>query len=181
MGLLNQLLGNAEACSVEKAAEAVAGILSPGENIEQAYQLYRDVLVFTGKRLIIVDYQGVTGKKTEYRSLPYTGIVSFAVETAGQMDLESELKLFILGGGKNSFVNGQPNESLYGENEAFSLAKNIGLSLLGDAGQLVQAEQDHEHYREGGRYEILTFPKDSKDIQQTQQALARYIVFADCD
>lgn len=123
MGLLNQLLGNAEARSVEKAAEAVAGILSPGENIEQAYQLYRDVLVFTGKT---PDYCGLPrrdGQKTEYRSLPYTGIVSFAVETAGQMDLDSELKLFILGGGKNSFVNGQPNESLYGENEAFSSLK----------------------------------------------------------
>lgn len=181
MGLFNQLLGNAETCSVEKASEAVAGILSPGETIEQAYQLYRDVLVFTGKRLIIVDYQGVTGKKTEYRSLPYTGIVSFAIETAGRMDLDSELKLFILGGGKNSFANGQPHESLYGENDTFSTIKNIGLSLLGDAGALVQAEQDYRHYREEGRYEILTFPKDSKEIQQIQQALARYILFADCD
>lgn len=181
MESLNQLLGNAEACSVENATESVKGILSPNEAIEHTYQLYRDALVFTDKRLIIVDYLGINGRRTDYRSIPYTSIVSFAIKTADELALNSELTLFILGGGTDTFVNDKPHESLYGENNPYNTAKKVGLNLLGTVGDLLQSDQREEPYRKEGRYEILAFPKDNKDIHLIQQTLARYILFADCD
>jgi hypothetical protein len=51
--------------------------------------------MFTDKRLILVDKQGITGKKVEYQSIPYRSIVRFSVETAGSFDLDAELKIWI--------------------------------------------------------------------------------------
>lgn len=61
-----------------------------GENVEAAFKLVRDLIVFTEKRLILVDKQGITGKKTEFQSIPYKSISRFSVETAGRFDLDSE-------------------------------------------------------------------------------------------
>lgn len=57
--------------------------------------LIRDTFVFTNKRLILVDVQGVMGKKQEYKSINYKSISRFSVETAGTFDLEAELKIWI--------------------------------------------------------------------------------------
>jgi hypothetical protein len=72
-------------------------VLSSGERIEKAYQLIRDLFVFTNKRLILVDKQGLTGSKVEYQSLPHKNITHFSVETAGHFDLDAELKIWIFG------------------------------------------------------------------------------------
>ncbi len=61
--------------------------------IEKAYQLIRDLFVFTNKRLILVDKQDLTGHKVEYQSLPYKSIIHFSVETAGHFDLDAMLKI----------------------------------------------------------------------------------------
>ena len=58
----------------------------------------RDLFVFTNRRLILVDRRGVTGKKTEYHSIPYKSISHFSVETTGHFDLDTELKIWISGG-----------------------------------------------------------------------------------
>ena len=71
------------------------GILIPGEQVELAYVLVRDLIVFTEKRLILVDKQGVTGKKTSYKSIPYHSISRFTVESSGHFDLDAELKIWI--------------------------------------------------------------------------------------
>lgn len=71
------------------------GILIPGEQVELAYVLIRDLIVFTEKRLILVDKQGVTGKKTSYKSIPYHSISRFTVESSGHFDLDAELKIWI--------------------------------------------------------------------------------------
>jgi hypothetical protein len=63
--------------------------------VERAFQLVRDLIIFTNRRLLLVDRQGLTGKKTTYHSIPYRAITNFAVETAGHLDLESELKIWI--------------------------------------------------------------------------------------
>ena len=65
------------------------------ENVELAFSLIRDLIVFTDKRLILVDKQGVTGKKTAYKSYPYRSISRFSVETAGHFDLDAELKIWV--------------------------------------------------------------------------------------
>lgn len=63
--------------------------------MDLAFKLVRDLIVFADKRLIIVDKQGVTGKKVEYKSIPYKSISRFSVETSGHFDLDAELKIWI--------------------------------------------------------------------------------------
>jgi len=97
MGLLDTLLGHAGEKSVDKLAEDFAPLLAPGETLQRAFGLIRDLIVFTDRRLIFVNKQGVTGKKVEYLSVPYRSIVMFSLETAGHFDLEAELKIWVSG------------------------------------------------------------------------------------
>jgi hypothetical protein len=97
MGLLSGLLGNASAADAEDVEKGLERVLADGERVEQAFQLIRDLLIFTDRRFILVDRQGVTGLKTEYHSIPYRAITHFAVESAGALDLEAELKVWISG------------------------------------------------------------------------------------
>ena len=97
MGLLDGMMGNASEIEVSKIQEDFSQILSGEEKIEKAYRLIRDLFVFTNKRLILVDKQGLTGNKVEYHSLPYRSITHFSVETAGHFDLDAELKIWISG------------------------------------------------------------------------------------
>ena len=97
MGLLDGMMGNASKIDAAKIQAEFAQILSPGERVEHAYQLIRDYFVFTDKRLVLVDKQGITGSKVEYHSIPYKSITHFSVETAGTFDLDAELKIWISG------------------------------------------------------------------------------------
>lgn len=97
MGLLSALLGNAWEADVEDVERAIEKILAEDERVERAFRVVRDLLIFTNRRFIMVDRQGVTGKKTTYDSIPYRAISHFAVETSGHFDLESELKIWISG------------------------------------------------------------------------------------
>lgn len=95
MGLLNGLLGNASKMNIDVAQKELQDVLMPEEKVDLAFKLVRDLLVFTEKRLIIVDKQGMTGKKVEYKSIPYRSISRFSVETSGHFDLDAELKIWI--------------------------------------------------------------------------------------
>jgi len=97
MGLIDSLLGNAGEKPVAKIAEEFAPLLSPGETVQRAFGLIRDLMVFTDRRLILVNKQGVTGKRVEYLSIPYRSIVMFSLETEGHFDLDAELKIWLLG------------------------------------------------------------------------------------
>lgn len=97
MGLLDGLLGNASPIDASKAQKDFAQILAAGERIEKAYQLIRDLFLFTDKRLVMVNKEGITGKKTEYLSIPYRNISHFSVETAGHFDLDAVLKIWVTG------------------------------------------------------------------------------------
>jgi hypothetical protein len=97
MGIFNGLMGNASEVDLESLRKEYNKILSSTERIEKAYKLIRDMFIFTDKRLILVDKQGVTGKKTEYHSIPYRSITHFSIETAGHFDLDAELKIWISG------------------------------------------------------------------------------------
>ena len=81
----------------DKLQDELKEILIEGENIENGYNILRDYFVFTNKRLILVDKQGVTGNKKEYHSIPYKNIRHFSIESAGTFDRDSELKLWIAG------------------------------------------------------------------------------------
>ena len=97
MGIFNALMGNASEVNVDELAKEYGKILSSSEKIERAYKLVRDLFIFTNKRLILVDKQGMTGKKTEYHSIPYKSITHFSIETAGHFDLDAELKIWLSG------------------------------------------------------------------------------------
>ena len=78
----------------------VAPILVSGEEIVNCFQSIRDGVVFTNKRIITINIQGITGKKKDFTSLPYNKIQAFSVETAGAFDLDSELELWFSGMGR---------------------------------------------------------------------------------
>ena len=78
----------------------VAPILVNDEEIIRCFQSIRDGVVFTNKRIIAINVQGLTGKKKDFTSLPYNKIQAFSVETAGAFDLDSELDLWFSGMGR---------------------------------------------------------------------------------
>lgn len=95
MGLLNKILGNAGEESLDKLNEKYGKLLVESEQIELGFSLLRDVFMFTDKRLILIDVQGITGSKVEFLSMPYKSISRFSLETAGTLDLDAELKIWI--------------------------------------------------------------------------------------
>lgn len=95
MGLFSALMGNAGVANPEELNKNYGQLLCEGEEIELGFKLIRDTFIFTNKRLILVDKQGITGSKTEYKSISYKSITRFSVETAGTFDLDAELKIWI--------------------------------------------------------------------------------------
>jgi len=95
MGLLSSVLGNAGVVAPDKIETDYGQLLAQGETIEVGFAVFRDTFIFTDKRLIIVDVQGMTGKKIEYLSIPYSKITKFSIETSGRFDLDAELKIWI--------------------------------------------------------------------------------------
>jgi hypothetical protein len=97
MGLLSGLLGHSSKTDVSKLQDEFSQLLANGEELVAAYRVLRDMLVFTTKRLIVVNKQGMTGTKVEYLTIPYERIIRFSKESAGILDLEAELKIWIVG------------------------------------------------------------------------------------
>lgn len=95
MGLLSSIMGNAGTVSNSDLNRDYGNLLFDGENIEMGFKLIRDTFIFTSKRLIMVDIQGITGNKVEYVSVAYKSISKFSIETAGTFDLDAELKIWI--------------------------------------------------------------------------------------
>ncbi len=88
----------------EGKADDIAGNVVPllvdGEEIIAAFKAVRDYVVFTDKRLIAVNVQGLTGKKQDFTSLPWSKVQAWSVETAGHFDLDAELDLWFSGMGR---------------------------------------------------------------------------------
>lgn len=95
MSLFSKLLGNAGVANPTELLKDYAQLLAEFEEIEVGFKLFRDVFIFTNKRLILVDKQGITGSKVEYLSILYKSISRFSIETAGHLDLDAELKIWI--------------------------------------------------------------------------------------
>jgi hypothetical protein len=93
MSLLHNILGNAtETTSIH---EEVQNSLIENESVIKSYKLIRDEIIFTTLRLILIDKQGISGKKMEVVSIPYKAITRFSKECAGTFDLDEELKIWI--------------------------------------------------------------------------------------
>lgn len=94
MGLFNAILGNASEVNIENINKEFEPILIPGESIEMAFKMIKDMFIFTNKRLILVEKQ-LVGSKVDYLSIPYTNIQKFSKESAGILDLDAELKIWL--------------------------------------------------------------------------------------
>ena len=97
MSLLNNLFGNASEVNADELKGEFGAILIPDEEIVAAFRIFRDKWVFTTKRLIMLNVQGVTGSKRDYHSIPYRSIDQFSVETSGTFDGDCEMKLWVKG------------------------------------------------------------------------------------
>ncbi len=97
MGFFSALIGNAGEVDVNKLRNDYGRLLTDNEEIQLGFKLIRDLFIFTDKRLILIDKQGLTGNKIEYKTIAYKSISRFSVETAGMFDLDAELKIWIAG------------------------------------------------------------------------------------
>ncbi|HAS61422.1 MAG TPA: cytoplasmic protein [Vibrio sp.] len=79
----------------EKARDDFHKFLIDGEHIFAAFKTVRDQVIFTNKRVIAANVQGITGSKVDYTSLPYSKINAFSVETSGTFDLDCEIELYL--------------------------------------------------------------------------------------
>lgn len=95
MGIFNKILGNASEATSDELNEKYGRLLIDSETVEMGFKLFRDTFMFTNKRLILIDVQGITGSKVQYLSLPYKSISRISLETAGTFDLDAELKIWI--------------------------------------------------------------------------------------
>ena len=91
---------NLKPIPVDSVRSEVNGLLIAGEEIVQAFHTVRDQLVFTNKRIVAIDVQGITGKRKSYASMPYSKIQFFSIQTAGFLELIPDSELFIM------FTNG---------------------------------------------------------------------------
>ena len=87
---------NLKPIPLENVRREVHGLLIGGEECVAAFQTIRDQLVFTNKRIISIDVQGITGKRKSYASMPYSRIQYFAIQTAGFLEIIPDSELFIL-------------------------------------------------------------------------------------
>ena len=78
----------------------ISPIFVNDESVLGTFKGIRDGVVFTTHRIIAINVQGITGKKKDFTSLPYSKIQTFSIETAGTFDLDSELELWFSGLGK---------------------------------------------------------------------------------
>lgn len=98
-------------------------LLVPGEELIGSYKGMRDYVVFTNKRIISVNVQGVTGKKKDFTSLPYSKVQVFSVETSGTFDMDSELELWFSGLGLVKF-------EFTGSSDVIQIGQIIGNYIL---------------------------------------------------
>lgn len=97
MGLFSSLLGNAGVVDPQQLRNDYDRLLIDEEEIQIGFKLVRDTFIFTNKRLVLVDKQGITGSKVEIKSVIYKSISRFSIESAGHFDLDAELKIWISG------------------------------------------------------------------------------------
>ena len=87
---------NLKPIRVDAVKGEVNGLLIGGEDVVMAFQTVRDQLIFTNKRIIAVDVQGITGKRKSFSTMPYSKIQYFSIQTPGFGELIPDSELFIM-------------------------------------------------------------------------------------
>ena len=99
----NGILARLKKVNTSEFGSIINEFLIDGEVVISAYKSVRDGVVFTNKRIIAINVQGITGKKQDYTSIPYSKISTFSLETAGLLDLDTELEIYLSGVGMVKF------------------------------------------------------------------------------
>ena len=82
--------------SLDQVREELPALLIPDEEVVMAFQTVRDQLVFTNKRIIAIDIQGLTGRRKSFSSLPYSKIQFFTIQTPGFLELVPDSELYLV-------------------------------------------------------------------------------------
>ncbi len=101
----------------------ISELLIAGEQVLGSYSTVRDYVVFTDKRVIAVNVQGVTGAKQDFTSLPYSKVPAYSIETSGVFDLDSELELYFSGMGRVRF-------EFFGSSDIVAIGQAISTYIL---------------------------------------------------
>ena len=131
MGLLARVMGNAGVVENDILNERVGMLLVEGEKIEVGFQVFRDMYIFTNKRFIYANKQGVTGKKIDFLSILYDKITRFSIETAGHFDLDAELKIWV-GGMEHPVIDQRFSKKV----NIFDLQRVLSTHIIGDINTL---------------------------------------------
>ncbi len=94
---------NLKQMALSEVRGEVNNFLVSGEEIVQCFKTVRDQVIFTNKRVLVINVQGITGKKVAYFSYPFSKVQYFGVETAGLLDIDSELILAFNDGNRLQF------------------------------------------------------------------------------
>lgn len=94
---------NLSSISPNEIRPEVPRLMMDGEQIIQAFKTVRDQVIFTDRRIFVVNVQGITGKKISYFTYPYSKVIYYGIETAGVLDVDSELVLAFANGAKLQF------------------------------------------------------------------------------
>lgn len=104
---------------ISKTNTNVQKFLVDGEKLLMSFKALRDQVVFTNKRIIAINVQGITGSKQDFTSIPYSKIQTYSIETAGTLDLDAELELYLSSVGRVKFeIKG--NADIIGLNRVIS-------------------------------------------------------------
>ncbi|MBR0215029.1 MAG: PH domain-containing protein [Solobacterium sp.] len=94
---------NLRAIKLSEVRPEVPELMMPDEQMMQAFMTVRDQVIFTDRRIFVVNVQGLTGKKISYFSYPYSKVLYYGIETAGVLDLDSELVMAFANGARLQF------------------------------------------------------------------------------
>ncbi len=91
---------NLKPIDLASVRDEVQGLLIDGEQAVYAFKTVRDQLIFTNKRIIAIDVQGITGKRKSFASMPYANVQYFTIQTVGFMEIfpDSEMELWFANG-----------------------------------------------------------------------------------
>ena len=81
---------------VRDVRDEVLGLLLEDEEINSAFKTVRDQLIFTNKRIIAIDVQGITGRRKSFSSMPYSKVQFFSIQTPGFAELVPDSELYLM-------------------------------------------------------------------------------------
>lgn len=81
----------------EDVSKQLDSLLIPGEEVVYSLKQIRDMIVVTNYRLMVVDKQGVTGRKKMITSYLLDRVTKFEVENSPYFDIDSEFAVYFTG------------------------------------------------------------------------------------